>query len=199
MKTIITDVDGVLLNWGDGFDYWLQHTKHIACTHSHTPNTYGMGDKYDLSDGQILELIDEFNGTPYFGELSPIRDAADIIPWLVNSDDYAVGWLSCGAPTKNPMLAYNRRNANIRAVFGVGITGELLGLRCSKIDSLKQYDPNTSVFVEDSLSHALDGANLGFETFLMDFPYNQSSTPLPLLIHRVQSWSEIEEALHAVN
>lgn len=194
---IITDIDGVLLDWNNGFDVWLKNVKHIKGKHDCAPTTYGMQDKYNLTDKQILTLINEFNSTEDFGHLQGIRDAVDVVPNIISDEQFDWFWISCFLPVNGSnQLVRERRNRNIYTSFNRYIPGICLELRESKINSLMTFDANNSIFVEDSLHHAQDSAECGFKTFLIDYPYNQSEKPLSSKIIRVKTWAEIRDHLN---
>jgi hypothetical protein len=46
-KLILTDVDGVLLNWEYAFNIWMQRHGYKLGKNA---NSYDMGERYDLTD-----------------------------------------------------------------------------------------------------------------------------------------------------
>ena len=59
-KIILTDCDGVVLDWEEGFSIWMEH-------HGHTKvegyqYMYNIGDRYGISKEQGSKLVRQFNG-----------------------------------------------------------------------------------------------------------------------------------------
>lgn len=196
---IITDVDGVLLNWELGFQNWMEGQKGVIPKHRNDPSTYDLQDKYDLPDGRILDFIEEFNIDPSFGKLLPVRDSALVVPNLLQHKDLDWFWLSCASRRdgRDATLTKEMRHHNLEYEFGQPIEGECLKIRDSKINALQSFDPANSIFIEDSLSHALDGAELGYQTFLLAYPYNRPVDEYPDNLHWVSNWFDIWEEIDA--
>lgn len=198
---VITDVDGVLLDWESAFEGWMTKHRNVVPNHSLSPNTYNMEDKYGLKDQEILSHINEFNATVAFGHLAPVRDALEVVPGLLGTERFDWFWLSCARPDgdSDGHETAIRRFFNIKDVFGYPMQGLCLKVRESKVSALKTFDPHKSVFIEDSLAHAMEGARAGFCTFLLDYPYNQTPNKMPNAIVRVRSWADIQRKLDVLS
>ena len=74
MTLILTDCDGVLLNWENSFIDWM-------CEQGFTPdpNQYGydMGKRFGERKAKIKSLVREFNNSAWIGFLKPHLDAVD--------------------------------------------------------------------------------------------------------------------------
>ncbi|HEY6436780.1 MAG TPA: hypothetical protein VIY47_09320, partial [Ignavibacteriaceae bacterium] len=76
-KIILTDADGVLVTWIDGFQKFMKDKGHelIPDTEHH----YGISDRYHVSDEESRLLVREFNEGPYLSSLLPYKDSLKYI------------------------------------------------------------------------------------------------------------------------
>ena len=66
-KVILTDADGVLLDWEYAFDYWMQRHDYPVVT----PGVYKMEQKYGLEKKDGKRLIKMFNESAWIRKLAP--------------------------------------------------------------------------------------------------------------------------------
>ena len=72
-KIILTDVDGVLLDWEWAFNVWMQeHGFELTDGYQYE---YDMATRYDISKEQVRKLIRTFNESAAIGFLPVLRDA----------------------------------------------------------------------------------------------------------------------------
>ena len=64
---ILTDADGVLLNWADTFQEWMRDRGY----HLLNPNTYSVAEQYGLTDKVKKILVKQFNDSSTIGFLPP--------------------------------------------------------------------------------------------------------------------------------
>ena len=92
-------------------------------------------------------------------------------------------------------FAHKLRQANLRHLFGdvfdfIYCAGDFTK---PKREILKErYEGKDYIWVEDRIDYALQGAEIGLKTYVMDWPYNRSETTLP----RVSNWKELYDATH---
>jgi FMN phosphatase YigB (HAD superfamily) len=84
-KVILTDVDGVLLNWEYAFNVWMQRHGYRLGKNA---NSYDMGERYDLNDKKKRELVKFFNESAAIGYLPPLRDAIHYVRKLHEKHGY---------------------------------------------------------------------------------------------------------------
>ena len=184
MKYLLTDVDGVLLDWVEGF---CDFANTVLGTNVN-PNdieTYDMLENFEITMQQKNTLINTFHTvSPKFRELSSFRRSLDVLPWFM---DRGYTLIAITAVSNHPNTRDNRL-ANLHGVFGpifsdVHFTnpGE------PKTEFLKVYPQ--SIWVEDSPEHAMEGLEVGHHTFLMDQPYNEDYPCGG--ITRVNNWIDI--------
>ena len=81
-KTILTDVDGVLLNWEYAFDCWMLEQGFKK--QEGEEFVYGMNIRYGIEKSQAKKLIKIFNESAVIGFLPPLRDAIEYVTRLAD-------------------------------------------------------------------------------------------------------------------
>jgi FMN phosphatase YigB (HAD superfamily) len=72
-KVILTDADGVILDWEWAFQVWME--EHGFHRQEGSQFIYSIGDQYGISSEQGKKLIKIFNESAHMGFLPPLRDA----------------------------------------------------------------------------------------------------------------------------
>jgi len=72
-KIILTDADGVILDWEYAFDVWMQ--QHGFQKQDGGQLVYSIGKRYGIDMEQGKKLIKIFNESAAIGFLPPLRDA----------------------------------------------------------------------------------------------------------------------------
>lgn len=193
MLKIITDVDGVLLDWFPAFENWIIEVKDIKPLHDTTPSTYKLTDKYPLTSKEIVDYIAEFNTSSAFGELKAIDGAVEYLGMLLQDNSKDISWLSSGSVEGHEEECFDMRSKNLRNCFGKDIPGTLLVMRASKEEYLKKYKEEFNedlIFIEDSLEHAEVAIKLGIKTILLGYSYNGTNKSSKLL-YKAKNWKEV--------
>ena len=142
-KTILTDVDGVLLNWEYAFEVWMLEQGFKA-----TPGLfYKQEEKYNISKEQAKKLIKIFNESAVIGFLPPLRDA---IEWVTRLADE--GWkFHVITSLSTQYHAQKLRKQNLDKLFGKGVFTEVtcLGTGADKDEALAKYKDSGLWWVED--------------------------------------------------
>ena len=92
-------------------------------------------------------------------------------------------------------FAHKLRQANLRHLFGdvfdyIYCAGDF---RKPKSEILKErYEGKDYIWIEDRIDYALQGAEIGLKTYVMDWPYNREGWDGK----RVKNWSELYDATH---
>ena len=84
-RIILTDVDGVLLEWEDHFNKWM-NTKGFPQL-KNTDHEYDMSIRYGIHKDLSRELVREFNKSAWMSTQSPMPDAQTWVKLL-----HAEGW-----------------------------------------------------------------------------------------------------------
>jgi 5'(3')-deoxyribonucleotidase len=179
-KVLLTDVDGVLVDWIGSFGKFAE--KKGFNLKMPTPKTWEMTEWFGETPEKIDELIKEFNGSESFASIPAFEDAQKIIPIL--ADHYDIVAITC---CSDDQKVVERRTKNLE-VFGVKFKDiHCLPQTASKTDLLKSYSP--TIWVEDRIEGAEAGHRLGHKSFLRKSTYNEMCSNKEIKI--VSTWEEI--------
>lgn len=189
-KIILTDVDGVLLDWEAKFDTWIRRQGYKF---NPTYNSqYDINSRYGIPHGQGLALVEKFNSGSDFESLAPWKDSVEYVKRLA-----AEGWQFIAITTagEHPWT-HGLRWSNLINVFGEGVFKSLhvLPIHGDKGTELVKYKDSRLYWIEDKLSNAELGTKFGLTPLLMDAPYNQDYHGA---IRRVNDWKEIYSIVNA--
>ena len=186
MKTIITDCDGVLLDWAFAFKVWMADQGYIRLPDS--DHHFSMAKQFGISEKESLGKVNEFNQTGALGFIPAFRDSVEYVTRL-----HREGWkfevISMIGPDK---YAQRLRQHNLVHLFGdifdyIYCAGDFTK---PKRDILEErYKGKNYIWVEDRLDYAKDGEDVGLNTFMMDHPYNREYNG-----QRVNNWKELYDA-----
>ena len=110
-KTILTDVDGVLLDWVYSFRGWMdRHGYEII-----DPHEYRMDKAYGLTDEEGKRLCRMFNESATIRKLSPLRDAVKYVRKLHEEHGYVFRVISS---LSEDTYAGHLRTKNLNELFG---------------------------------------------------------------------------------
>jgi|TARA_R110000782_G_scaffold79871_4_gene158394 hypothetical protein len=188
-KVILTDVDGVLLNWLHAFNTWM-HRRHDLV--KLTDGVYEIETIYGITKEKADNLIETFNDSAAIGSLPPLRDALKYIRKLHEEQGYV---LHCITAVPNDPFVKKLRLENLQRVFGTSVIERLecTGTSQDKFPILSEYKDSGLPWIEDKFSNAKMGSDLGLTSYLMDFDYNSDYHDNDII--RVKNWKEIYEAL----
>jgi hypothetical protein len=183
-KTILTDCDGVLLDWEVKFRPWMERLGYKL--NPTRLGVYSIGEQYGISHEKSTELIAKFNSGSDFESLPAWRDSVEYVQRL-----YTEGWNFVVITTAgtHPWTPGLRKN-NLDKIFGEGIFNEIhvLPLHSDKGVVLKNYQDQGLFWIEDKTSNAELGLRYGLRPLLMTVTHN-SSYAGP--VQKVNNWAEI--------
>lgn len=184
-KVILTDCDGVCLDWEFAFHTWMETNGHVRDT---IPN-YSVCNQYNIDKSLADRLVAQFNSSAHMGFLPPLRDAQHYMKLMAEKLGYkfvAVTSLS------DDVYAQALRTANLKKLFGEDTFVEYHYLACGadKDEILMQLANkyNGSIWVEDKYVNAEAGASVGFEALLMEHGHNLNYNGNAKV---VRNWKEI--------
>lgn len=186
-KVILTDVDEVLLDWATPFQEWVRshYPEHqpTSCLRDHWHIEAWLNCPIEHS----RELIRRFNGDPdIWPNFQPLPGAVEAIDSLTKDGWRFVAITACAEDDDT----VKGRWKNLRNVFGDAFdTLHCVGLSSSKAPYLKRY--RETYWIEDKIKHAVDGADLGHFTFIVDYKHNEKLED-PRIV-RVDHWDEIRD------
>ena len=178
-RLILTDVDGVLLDWLTGFDRFMSAVGYPAIADEHM---YALARRHNIDQLEVYRLAKEFNTSEAIAELQPLNGAVEYVRQL---REQGFGFIAVTSLSDHPD-AYNYRMRNLRHLFDDAIE-ELVCLDTGapKTDILKRWEGSGLFWLEDHVKNALDGADLGLKSVLVSASHNGDLGPT------------VEEMLHA--
>ena len=185
---ILADVDGCMLWWKRAFDAWMH--KH-GYKRVHEEEVYDIGESYGLNSKKADTLAVLFNESVYMGHLPPLRDAIKYVRKLHENHGYV---FHCITAVGTHPLVHEQRKANLHRVFGPSVVERLVCTERSKDKKpiLAEYQDSGLYWIEDKVTNAQMGAELGLKAILMNHAYNATHTGDFI---RVNSWREIYDII----
>ena len=199
-RIILTDVDGVLLEWEHHFTKWmLQRTLFDKKGSRYHPyklledkeNTYEMAERFGVTIPEIRKEIREFNRSAWMGTQRPMPDSQTWVKLL-----HAEGWTFIPITSQtSDKPAQELRKKRLEELFGKQVFSNyhILGTGADKDSALAEFHNTGLYWVEDKPKNALAGLNYGLKVILYDHPYNRDFNHPE--ITRVNNWKQIHEIL----
>lgn len=182
-KVILTDCDGVLLDWETAFYDWMKSIGYDV----ENEGVYDMARVFAMEKTSIKRLIREFNNSAWMGFLKPLRDARSGVARLAEAgyEFHCITSLSLDPNTKQ------LRQQNLDNVFGKGVFSELICLDtgADKDDVLSQYALSELYWLEDKIENAECGKKFGLKPILISHEHNKEAEN----ITRLDTWKDIAD------
>jgi len=189
-KIILTDADGVLLDWEYAFDVYMQQHGFNKLE----PLKYNIGVRYGIDPDQGKKLIKIFNESAHMGFLPPLRDAMFYVKRLHEEHGYVFHCISSLSKDEN---AQELRRMNLRKLFGSTAFEKFIFLDtgADKDDALEPYRNSGLWWIEDKITNAQLGHQLGLKSLIMEHGHNMDYDDST--IPRVKNWREVYERIVA--
>ena len=184
-KIILTDIDGVVLDWEFAFTQWMETQGHDL----QNKNSYYIDKAFDLSSGKAGRLVHTFNESAAIGFLPPLRDSQYYIKKL--HEKYQYRFIAITSLSLNP-YAKKLRVKNLNKLFGSNAFKKVICLGCGapKDEALAKAAEEYpgAVWIEDKMVNADLGVSLGLDTLLMSHGHNidYQGSAIP-----VRNWEEV--------
>jgi len=191
-KVIVTDADGVLLNWEWAFEVWMEEHGHkLQPDHA---GAYDMGLRYGITKEDTKKLIKLFNESAAIGFLPALRDATYYVKLLHEKHGYVFDVVT--SLSTNP-YAQKLRKKNLRKLFGETAFRKFkfLSTGADKDAALLPYKDSDLFWIEDKIENAELGHTLGMRSLLMAHGHNYTYQHDDIRV--VKDWSEIYEIILA--
>ena len=197
-RIILTDVDGVLLEWEHHFTKWmLQRTlfdERGARYHPHRllpdkQDTYWMEERFGLTKDEIRVQIREFNRSAWMGTQRPMLESQTWVKLLA-----AEGWTFIPITSQTSDIpAQELRKRRLGELFGdhVFTNYHILGTGADKDSALAEFHNTGLYWVEDKPANAVAGLKYGLKPILIDHPYNRDFDHPE--VTRVNNWQDIHQ------
>ena len=184
-KIILTDCDGVILDWEWAFHVWMQERRYIPKPNS--KQSYHLHDHYENLDFKdSKKLIRIFNESAAIGFLPALRDSTYYVKRLYEEHGYQFRVITSLSLDKN---AAKLREMNLVKLFGNAIESVIcLDTGADKDQALAPYEGSGLWWIEDKPENADVGHNLGLSSLLVEHGHNMTHTcNYPI----VKNWREI--------
>jgi len=182
-KVILTDCDGVLLDWEHSFSSWMD--KKGFKTVDGYRDLYKVYKRYGVSREETKPLVRHFNESAWMEDIPPLRDAVKYVRKLHEEHGYV---FHCITSMSDDDKAIALRQRNLDSVFGRGVFEVLTCLECGadKDDALLKYRDSECWWIEDKPANAELGTRFGLKSILVDHRYNKEYNGT-----RANNWNDI--------
>jgi FMN phosphatase YigB (HAD superfamily) len=189
-KVILTDVDGVLLDWEYAFTMWME--KHGYVVQKGFESEYNIARRYGLNGLDKERIVRMFNESAWIRKLPPLRDAIKYVRKLHEEHGYVFRVISS---LSNDYYAQHLRTKNLIEMFGPSVFESFtyLDTGADKDEALEPYRGSDCWWIEDKPENAVLGTKLGLDSVLMLHHHNENHDVGS--IPRVKNWKEIYEII----
>lgn len=185
-KIILTDCDGVVLDWEYAFDVWMQ--EHGFTMIPDGKLLYEIGPRYGITKEQGKKLIKIFNESASIGFLPSLRDAQYYVKKLHEKHGYRFHLITSLSKNEN---AQKLRVMNIEKLFGktAFIEYVFLDTGADKDEALAPYRDTGCWWIEDKFENALAGMKVGLNPLVVEHGHNMKETDQDIPL--VKNWEDI--------
>lgn len=184
-KVILTDADGVLLDWEYAFHTWMKAKGHKPIRGF--KKLYHVDIRFDLSKKEGRRLVNQFNESAAIGHLPPLRDSIKYVKKLHEEHGYVFHVIT--SLTKE-RFAIQARQKNLNNLYGKTAIERLVSLHsgADKDEVLAEYKDSGCWWIEDKPANADLGLELGLKSILVSHGHNKKYDGDA---HVVKKWKEI--------
>ena len=195
-RIILTDVDGVLLEWENHFSEWMINRSYFDEKGKRyypykllddKQNTYEMAERFGLSVNEIRKEIREFNKSAWMATQHPMDNSQTWVKLMA-----AEGWTFIPITSQTSDIpAQTVRKKRLGELFGEHIfkNYHIVDTGADKDSALAEFHGTGLYWVEDKPKNALAGLKYGLNPILIDHPYNRDFNHPD--ITRVNNWKDI--------
>lgn len=184
---ILTDCDGVCLDWEWAFNVWMQEHGFEEVPDSKL--SYDMSIRYGIGQEQVRKLIKVFNESAAIGFLPAQRDAMYYIKRL--HEEYGYKFHAITSLSLDPN-AQKLREMNIHKLFGDAFERIVcLDTGAHKDEALEEYEGTGLYWIEDKIENAEAGYRAGLNCLLLEHGHNMHYNHEHITI--VKNWKHIYE------
>ena len=189
-KLILTDADGVLLDWEWAFNVWMQ--EHGFAEVAGSKLNYDMAVRYGIPKDQVTKLIRIFNESAAIGFLPALRDAMYYVKRLVEEHGYVFHCITSLSRDEN---AQRLREMNLSKLFGEHTFERIVCLDtgADKHEALEEYEGTGLIWIEDKPENAECGYNYGLNPLLIEHGHNMHHYHEGITL--VKNWKHVYEII----
>jgi hypothetical protein len=185
-KVILTDCDGVLLEWTAAFTEWMKSRGFVELHNA--DQHYDVARKFGIQKTVAKEQVDIFNSSAWMGYLKAFRDSVHYVKLLHALHGYRFHVITSMHTDK---YAGHLREENLKRIFGQN-TFEcftILGCGADKDEALEEYRGTNYFWIEDKPENALAGTKVGLRSLLIEHDHNLDHWNGDTIT--VRNWKEI--------
>ena len=193
-RIILTDVDGVLLEWENHFTKWMITRGHKL--KEDYKSEYDMGKRFIFysnvfnEDPNYIKLaIREFNKSAWMATQPPMPGSQTWVKLL-----HAEGWTFIPISSQTSDIpAQELRKRRLEELFGeyAFYNFHILDTGQDKDDILAEFHGTGLWWIEDKWTNAYAGLKYGLKPLFVDHPYNREYSHPD--ITRVNNWQDIHK------
>jgi len=182
-KIILTDCDGVLLDWGTHFHNWMV-ARGFKLESTLDTKTQLL---QQMDHNDIMRYVIEFNNSDAILDMPAYLDARSGVAMLV---EHGYKFICISSVGMHP-VTHALRTKNLENVFGKDVFIDLICLftGADKTEALEPYRDSDFWWIDDKSEHAIVGANMGLRSIIVDRPHNCDLDHPG--ITRCRTWAEI--------
>ena len=184
-KLILSDVDGVMLDWETGFHTWMKLRGYDRVRNG----LWHIESSYNMPKDRAYQLLNEYNTSAYMSMIPPFRDARSGIAQLVEAGYRFKLITAIGTDSTVKQM----RSMNIDYFFGKEAFIDLIcvDIGADKEKELVLYKDSNLPWIEDNIKNYYAGNSVGLSSILMNHPYNMDDS----VNCRVDNWGQIVSLL----
>lgn len=186
-KIILTDCDGVLLDWDLSFEQWMLNQGYPK----QVKDTYDTGIAYQIERSDQRRLVKTFNESAWMGFIEPFRDAINGVQRLVDN-----GYkFHCITSMTTEPKATELRKYNLEKVFGKDVFTKyvFLNIGKDKDEALASYNGTGYYWLEDKPKNAECGLQFGLKPILIEHEHNKNYKNENIML--LKNWEEITDRI----
>ena len=171
-KIILTDCDGVLLNWEYAFCCWMEQHGYVQVVNGN--HYYDIGDRFGITKDEAKAKVKIFNESAAIGFLPALRDAMYYVKRLHEEHGYV---FHCITSLSLDPSAYKLRKMNLEKMFGPTAFTKLVCLDtgADKDEFLESNYGDTGYFwIEDKMINVEEGIKNGLRGILVEHGHNMN-------------------------
>lgn len=186
-KIILTDADGVLINWNDAFTSFMESKGHPRL--AGTDNEYSISVRHNVSMHDAMAYVKEFNESSAIEHIKPFADSVEYVGKLAELGFRFIVVTSISDHPDSKIY----RTRNLQSIFGdVFDDVHCIAQGASKATILLDWADTGYFWIEDHMRQAEAGHEAGLKTVLINHPYNHHyTTDLFPRVSYETPWQEI--------
>ena len=190
-KLILTDCDGVLLDWEYRFNQFMDE-KGYTLTEDYR-SQYGVENRFEevRDKAHARELVTIFNESAWIGWLPALRDAVKYVKKLNEEHGYLIGVITSLSTNQ---YATTLRQENLVRVFGENVFDFIrcIDTGADKDEELMMFQDTECWWIEDKVENAKCGLKFNLKPILVEHEHNKhyAMDPNPK-IKVAKNWKDI--------